>query len=110
MLTPEFRKKFFEDSDHTGRHMVVSFRTGKRYYIEPIEGKKVKWGDLNPATGKVEGNYGSKYRGAVSKDESIITNENGFDTIHELSPGMSPAAFIEKVDAQYPDKVESAVQ
>jgi hypothetical protein len=75
MLTKEFREKFFKDTDHTGRHMCVSFRTGKRYYIEAIEGKTVKWGDLNPATGKVEGNYGGKYRGAVSKDESIVNEE-----------------------------------
>ena len=104
MLTPEFKQKFFEDTDNTGRHMCVSFRTGKRYYIEPIEGKKVKWGDLNPATGKVEGSYGEKYRGAVHKSESLITEENGFDKVHELPPGTSPMNYIETLDAEYPDK------
>lgn len=105
MLTDDFRKKFFEDTDHTGRHMVVSLRTGKKYYIECIGGSNTKWGDLNPATGKVEGNYGAKYRGSIDKKESMITNENGFDTIHELPAGTSPAEYIEKLDAQYPDKV-----
>lgn len=107
MLTAEFREKFFEETDHTGRHMVVSFRTGKRYYIEAIEGKKVKWGDLNPATGKVEGNYGGKYRGAIDKADSLITVENGFDKVHDLKPGTSPAVYIEMLDAEYPDKVPS---
>jgi len=105
MLTVEFKKKFFEETDHTGRHMVISFRTGKRYYIEAIEGNKVKWGDLNPATGKLEGSYGEKYRGAIDKDESLITEENGFDKVHELPPGTSPAVYIEGLDAQYPDRV-----
>jgi len=104
MLTVEFKKKFFEETDHTGRHMVVSFRTGKRYYIEAIEGNKVKWGDLNPATGKLEGSYGEKYRGAIDKSESLITEENGFDEIHELPPGTSPAAYIDALDAKYPNK------
>jgi len=104
MLTPEFKKKFFEETDHTGRHVCISFRTGKSYYIEPIEGKKVRWGDLNPATKKLEGNYGEKYRGAVDKKESLITVENGFDVVHELEPGTSPAAYIEILDAEYPDK------
>ena len=104
MLTPELRKAFFKDTDHTGRHICVSFRTGRRYYIEAIEGKTVKWGDLNPATGKVEGNYGQKYRGAVSKNDSMITEENGFDVVHVLEPGTSPANYIEQLDAEYPDK------
>jgi len=102
-LEADFNKRFFEDTDHTGRHMVVSLRTKKRYYVEAIGGHNVKWGDLNPATGKVEGNYGAKYHGSIRKEESLITNENGFDTIHELTAGTSPAAFIEKLDAQYPD-------
>ena len=104
MLSQEFKQKFFKDTDHTGRHICISFRTGKRYYIEAIEGKKVKWGDHNPATGKLEGNYGEKYRGAVSKNESIVTVENGFDKVHELEPGTSPACYIEMLDAEYPDK------
>ncbi len=106
MLTPEFKKKFFEDTDHTGRHMCISFRTGKRYYIEAIDGKsKVKWGDLDPSTKKLTGDYGSKYHGAVDKKDSLITEENGFDKVHELPPGTSPMVYIEKLDAEYPDKV-----
>jgi hypothetical protein len=105
MLTEKFKREFFKDTDHTGRHVCVSFRTGRKYYIEAIEGKTVKWGDLNPATGKLEGSYGAKYRGAVSKDESIVTEENGFDIVHNLEAGTSPANYIETLDAQYPDKV-----
>lgn len=104
-MREEVRKAFFKDTDHTGRHMIVSFRTGKRYVIEPIAGNKVKWGDLNPATGKVEGSYGEKYPGAIAEKDSLITEENGFKNIQMFEPGQSPYAAIEALDATYPDKV-----
>lgn len=103
LMTPEFKSRFLRDSDHTGRHFVYSMRTGKRYGVEPIDGKEqIKWGDLNPSTGKVEGKYGSKYKGSVKRSESLVTEENGFVNIVELKPGMSPAAHIEVMDAKYP--------
>jgi hypothetical protein len=101
-MNEETRKKFFTETEHSGRHVVYSFRTGKRYYIEPIDGNKVNWGDLNPATGELEGSYGQKYKGSVKKSESLITEENGFMNIALLPPGQSPAAEIERRDAQYP--------
>jgi len=104
MLSLELRKKFFEETEHTGRHKVVSFRTGKEYFVEVLGNAHVKWGDLNPATGKVEGNYGSKYQGSVDAKDSMISEENGFINVKEFKPGQSPYAYIEKLDAQYPDK------
>lgn len=102
-MSAEFHQRFLEKSDHTGRHFVYSMRTGKRYGVEPIDAKtKVKWGDVNPATGKVEGKYGSKYKGSIKANESLITKDNGFINITELKPGMSPAAQIELMDAKYP--------
>lgn len=101
-MKAEIRTEFFKETEHSGRHMVYSFRTGKRYFIEPIDGNKVDWGDLNPATGKLEGTYGQKYKGSVSKKESLITTENGFINISTLEPGRSPMAEIERRDAEYP--------
>lgn len=97
-------KKFFKDTDHTGRFIVVSYRTGKKYYVEPLNGNKVNWGDLNPATGKVEGSYGSKYKGSISEKDSLITEENGFTNIKYLDPGVSPIKYIDRLDDQCPDK------
>jgi hypothetical protein len=54
------------------------------------------WGDINPATKKVEGTYGSKYRGGIKEDESMITKENGFENIVE---GKGSAAA--RVDAMH---------
>jgi hypothetical protein len=41
-MTEEFKKKFLTHSDHTGRQIVYSVRTGKSYYIGPIENYKHK--------------------------------------------------------------------
>jgi hypothetical protein len=55
-------------------------------------------GDINPATKKVEGDYGEKYKGSVSEKESMITPENGFVLIETLEPGVSPLSVIEERD------------
>lgn len=95
-------KDFLVDSENTGRFIVTSLRTGRKYYVEPIDdGSKVEWGDLNPSTKKMEGDYGSKHKGAVRPSESLITKENGFDNIIVLDPGYSPIEYIEKIDKKY---------
>ena len=97
------KEQFLTDTDHTGRFIVTSIQTGRKYYVEPIGTTKTAWGDINPATGKVEGHYGSKYRGSIAKSESLISDENGFDKIHNIPPGLSPLAYIENLDAKYDD-------
>lgn len=59
------------------------------------------WGDINPATKQVEGNYGEKYKGSVSEKESMITPENGFVLIETLEPGVSPLSVIDARDKVY---------
>jgi hypothetical protein len=103
MKNKDFNTKFLSETDKTGRHVVKSFRTGKVYYIEPIESEHTpKWGDVNPATGKVEGSYGDKYNGGVKEKDSLITKENGFDDIRYSGIGGSPYSVIEEMDSKYP--------
>lgn len=98
-------ERFLTDTDSTGRFVVTSVRTGKKYWVEPIIGKHTpRWGDMDPATKKLTGSYGEKYPGAVSEADSLITIENGFDKIHRLDPGTSPMAYIDALDAEYPTK------
>lgn len=104
-LSPEFNRRFLTNTDHTGRFIVRSFRTGVSYYVEPMGGKPSHWGDLNPATKKVEGSYGDKYRGAIDPEDSLITEDNGFKNIVVLEPGLSPLAYIDYIDAKKPDRV-----
>jgi hypothetical protein len=88
-----------------GTFVVKSFRTGKYYCVEYLGDPHIKWGDLNPATGKIEGDYGSKSRYAVEERDSQITTEKGFINIKTLEPGQSPMEYINELDAKYPDKV-----
>lgn len=56
-----------------------------------------KWGDIDPASGIVQGNYGDKEIGAIHEDDTIITKENGFKNIVTLNKGESPDSYIEKL-------------
>ncbi len=95
-------KRTYNTSAETGRFYVHSAKTGRVYCVEPIEPRQIdsqtQWGDVNPATKKVEGNYGTKYTGAIRPEDSIITKENGYDDIHFLDKGVSPLSYIEQLD------------
>lgn len=81
----------------TGRYFIK--KNGRTFCVEPIDntqGKgREKFGNINPATGKVEGDYGDKHLGSIHEEDSIITEENGFKNIVTLEPGVSPNAYIE---------------
>lgn len=94
-MTNDFSSRFLKDRDDTGRFIVVSKRTGKRYYVEAI-------GDDSHLS--VKKGWG-KNKGLIEPKDSLITKENGFEKIHNLEPGISPHAYINMLDAKYPDKV-----
>ena len=99
-MKPDILKRFLTNTDETGRFLMKSRITGITYFVEPIyNGKSEKWGDLDPATGKLTGNYGSKYTGAVTKKESLITEENGFVNIGYFKG--SPLGAIEMRDKEH---------
>jgi hypothetical protein len=106
----ELRKKFLTNTDETGRFIVESKRTGRTYYVEPIGKTKTRWGDITTygKGGTVTGSYGTKYRGSIDSEDSLITAESGFaeEKTHMLKPGISPLLFIDKLDSEYPDKAE----
>lgn len=83
----------------SGRFYVK--KDGRTFIVEPIDnsqglGRK-KWGDIDPATKTVTGDYGNKSVGAVTEQESIITKENGYNDIHYAGVGESPDSFIDKI-------------
>lgn len=95
-------KDFLVNSEDTGRFIVKSLKTGRTYYVEPVDnGNRTIWGDIDPATKKIEGEYGIKHKGSVKENESMITEENGFKNIVTLDPGYSPINYIEKLDKKY---------
>ena len=84
-------------SEETGRFYVK--HKDKTFCVEPIDTRTrpLEWGDVNPATGKVEGSYGDKYKGSIKEEDSIITEENGFKNITYSGIGGSPMSIIEKL-------------
>ena len=99
-MEQSFNNRFLTSSDETGRFIVFSNKTKKTYYVEPIGSNRVVWGDVNPATGKVEGSYGDKYKGSIDEKNSLITKENGFKNIIYSNVGESPFSIIEQLDNQ----------
>jgi hypothetical protein len=101
-MDKDFTKKFLTNTDETGRFIVKSQKTGRTYFVEAIDGdEKAIWGDWDPATKKITGSYGEKYKGSIKPSETMITEENGFDKIHTLQPGESPLEFIDRIDEEY---------
>jgi hypothetical protein len=90
-------KEFLKNSDHTGR-FIVTTPQGRTFWVEPISPRNhnSQWGDVNPATGTVEGSYGHKYKGSVTEEDSMIKGD-GFKEIHTLGIGESPFSFIENL-------------
>ena len=89
--------------NHNGTFYVKSIRTGKIYYVEPLDGHTEEWGSVDPSTGEFTYKKGwLKYVGGIKEKDSIITVENGFKNIRDLKPGVSPLSEIEKTDAKYP--------
>lgn len=89
---------------------VHSTILGRTFYYEIIEDHpdnldRAQWGDVNPATKKLEtGDYGKKNPAGVNMNESIITPENGFKEITYLKPGESPNGYIERLEREFLDK------
>ncbi len=106
MINEKIMKKFFTNTDDTGRFIVVSKRTGRKYFVEPIiTAHTPKWGSIDPATGELMHKKGDgKYRGGIKEDESLIKEENGFKNIKLLDVGVSPLAYIDMIDDTYPNK------
>lgn len=85
------------EKENTGRYYVKDTESGRTFCVEPIDnsvGKQQLWGDVNPATKKLEGNYGEKFRGSIPETESVITKENGFT---DIGYAKNPNDYIEQL-------------
>jgi hypothetical protein len=92
-------------TSETGRFMVTT-RSGRRFLVEPLGMTKTGFGDINPATKKVEGSYGDKHRGSIDKEDSVITRDNGFRNITTLNAGTSPMGYIDMLDSSGIERIE----
>lgn len=94
-------KRFLRKTEDSGRFIVTSKVTGITYFVEPIDHGKPNalWGDVDPVTKKLTGNYGNQRRGAVEEKDSLITPENGFIKISTFKG--SPLGEIDRRDRLY---------
>ena len=101
---PEALKNLPPTSE-TGRYKLWSPVLEKWFWIEPIsdhpDNIRSEWGDVNPATKKVEGDYGDKHKGGVKMKDSVITEENGFKNPTFIGVGVSPAGYIMMLEEEY---------
>lgn len=105
-VKPEVLKKLPPTSE-TGRYFVHSSILNKTFCIEPIadhpDNIRSQWGDVNPATKKLEtGGYGEKHKGSIKMKDSIIKKENGFETDGIfLGVGTSPEGYITELEQEF---------
>lgn len=66
-----------------------------KYTVEPVEINRPRsWGDVNPATKELTGNYNGKTKGACKPAESTVVESNGYDKVTVLAEGISPLKAI----------------
>ncbi len=105
MITQELHERFMTNTDESGRFIVVSNRTGRKYYVEPIGDSHVEWGSVYPGDKELHHKKGDgKFRGSVHSKDSLVTEANGFTKVTTLDKGTSPLAAIDFLDSKYPDK------
>lgn len=95
-------KDFLINSEETGRFVVTSMKSGKKYFVEAIGNPHIMWGSIVPGSNKMSVKKGwCKNRGSIDEKDSLITKDNGFKMIHNISAGVSPLAYIEELDKKY---------
>lgn len=75
---------------HTGRYRVRDLKTGRVFWVEPLENRQETKVELQPSETVVKDN--KKYKGTIHPSESKITEENGFKNIEIVS---NPEDYIE---------------
>lgn len=99
-MKADVRKNFLVNTEDTGRFIVTSIKTGKQYFVEAIGDPHIEWGSLDQSSGKLMVKKGwKKNKGSIEKDESLITEGNGFKNICTLNPGESPFEYIERIES-----------
>jgi len=97
-------RDFLIHSEDTGRFIIKSKRTGRTYFIEPQGDAHIEWGSIDQTTGKMNVKKGwKKNKGSTEREDSLITEENGFNKITTLKAGVSPIKYIEELDLKYDD-------
>jgi len=83
----------------------VYTKSGRVFDVEEMGHSHTNWGNLNPATGKIEP-VKAKHNETVTEETSTITEANGYRNIAKLAKGVSPLAYIDQLDETGVDRIE----
>jgi hypothetical protein len=88
----------------TGRYMVI-MQSGRKFMVEEWGTNYVQWGDIDPATKKLN-KIEVKDMEIIDHSNTLITKENGFKNICFLSPGTSALGYIDALDSSGLERIE----
>jgi hypothetical protein len=88
----------------TKRYWVI-MKSGRKFMVEELGDPHVEWGNINPATKKLE-KVSVKEADVIDESNTKITKENGFKNICFLAPGTSALGYIEALDASGVERIE----
>lgn len=93
----------------SGRYWVI-MKSGRKFLVEEFGDKNhVQWGDIDPATKKLN-KVKIKDVEEINEENSLIKKERGFKNICFLEPGTSPLAYIDALDDSGLERIEMAAQ
>lgn len=89
----------------TSRYWVI-MKSGRKFMVEEWGNNHVQWGDIDPATKKLN-KIRVKDVEVIDESNTKITKENGFKNICMLSSGTSPLGYIDALDSSGVERIES---
>lgn len=88
----------------TKRYWVI-MKSGRKFMVEEWGDPHVSWGNINPATKKLE-KVSVQEAEEINESNTKIRPENGFKNICFLSPGTSALGYIDALDASGVERIE----
>jgi hypothetical protein len=105
MQRGRFLKKLKTAIMETGRYWVI-LKSGRKFMVEEWGTNNVQWGDIDPATKKLN-KVKIKDVEEINETNTLITKSNGFKNICFLSPGTSALGYIDMLDDSGVERIES---
>ena len=89
----------------SGRYWVI-MKSGRKFLVEEWGTNHTKWGDIDPATKKLN-KIRVKDVEEIDETNTLITKENNFKNIAMLAAGTSPLGYIDALDNSGLERIES---
>lgn len=89
----------------TGRYWVI-MKSGRKFLVEEWGSNYVQWGDIDPATKKLN-KVKVKEVEEINDTNTMIRKENGFKNICFLLPGTSPLGYLDLLDSSGLERIDN---